>query len=632
MFSNNRKTIGVFSENTSNELQYKVCDGIIREAAARGYNVALFSSQGSYGQSPRFGVGDMQIFQLPPYEELAGAVLLLDTMDNRDHRKKLVDTIKSRCTCPIVSIRMVVPGVHNILADNSTCMDGVIRHFIEHHKMKKLCFMSGPEIHADAIGRLNGFKSIMAEYGLPVGEHQIFHGDFWKYSGAAACDWFLNGQEKPDAIICANDYMAIALSSELIARGYRIPDDICVSGYDGIESALAFSPSITSAEAPFTEMGKESVAIIDQQQQEKTEPQTIYLKSKLHLRESCGCLKGHDIELMTIRRNQYENLEQSRHRGIVFSYMSTQLAEYQTMEGVSDVLTNYLDNFPHLRSYAVCLNQNMSSDHKLSRYTEDMDVRIAFKDGQVIPRANVPFQKKDLVPSLFTDAEPQAWYFVPLHFLDYCLGYEAFRFDDKQPAGTWYFQFDAILCNKIYETLTYAKMEQMIQELKQSSLHDALTGLYNRGAFNQFGGQLFKTCRDAGKPVFVAVLDMDNLKLINDAHGHIEGDFALKRIAAAISHCCSDQYIFARTGGDEFYVIGQNVSEEAGAKCMAEIEEELVNFYATGKKNYAIHVSSGYYMAIPDPGDQMDDFIKVADSFMYHNKIENKKRRGESLR
>ena len=81
MFHNDRKTIGVFAENMSNEVQHKVCDGIIREAMAKGYNVALFSSQGSYGQSEMFCIGDLQIFQLPPYEELAEIILIHDTMD-----------------------------------------------------------------------------------------------------------------------------------------------------------------------------------------------------------------------------------------------------------------------------------------------------------------------------------------------------------------------------------------------------------------------------------------------------------------------------------------------------------------------------------------------------------------------
>ena len=212
------------------------------------------------------------------------------------------------------------------------------------------------------------------------------------------------------------------------------------------------------------------------------------------------------------------------------------------------------------------------------------------------------------------------------------MGYEAFRFQDEHPAGITHFQFDVILSNSIHETLTHAKMQKMIGELQNSSLHDSLTGLYNRGAFTTYGGQMFEAARKAKKPVFIAVLDMDNLKQINDVYGHIEGDYSLKRIATVISKCCNDQYIFARTGGDEYYVIGREDTEEAIEKCLKDIDAELDAFNATKKKDYEIHASSGYYFDVPGEHDILDDFVKVADRFMYHNKLENKKRRGEVLR
>ncbi len=632
MFHNGRKTIGVFAEKMSSEVQHKVCDGIIREAMANGYNVALFSSQGSYGQSHLFCVGDMQIFQLPPYEDLSGAILILDTMDQKENIQKVINIVKNRCRCPIVSIRMTIPGIPTVLVDNLTCMENVIRHVIEDHKAKHICFMTGPKDHFDAIERLNSFKDLMEEYRLPIKEHQIFYGDFWTLRAAAACDQFLSSDEKPDAIICANDYMAVSLASELIRRGYRIPDDVIVAGYDGLDYGLSFSPSITTAEAPMEEMGRASVRLIHEKLTSGITPKTVYLKSRLCLRESCGCLKGHDLNLMSIRRNQYETLQQNSHMSTVFSYMSIQLAEYTTMDGVSDIIGNYLENFSGLRSFLVCLNRDMDADHKMFRYTNEMDVRVAYVDGEIRPRANIPFQKKDLIPLECASDEPQAWYFLPIHFLDYSMGYEAFRFQEDHPAGKTSFQFDVMLSNSIHETLIHAKMQKMIGELQSSSLHDALTGLYNRGAFTTYGGQMFDAARETKQPIFIAVLDMDNLKQINDVYGHIEGDYSLKRVATAISKCCKDQYIFARTGGDEYYVIGQEEAEETIEACLKAFDAELDAFNATKQKDYEIHASHGYYYDVPNANDTLDDFVKVADRFMYHNKLENKKRRGELLR
>lgn len=632
MFSNNRKTIGVFAENTANEFQHKLCDGIIREARNRGYNVAVFSSYGSYGQSKLFCVGDMQLYQLPPYEDLDGVILVLDTMDDDQNKEQVIQMVKNRCTCPVVSMRMTVPEFHNILVDNSTCMEGIIRHFAEDHKLKRICFMTGPANHFDAVERLESFQRLMKEYRLPVDDHQIFYGDFWKHMAKEACDWFYDSPEPPQAIICANDYMAVAVATELTNRGIRIPDDILISGYDGLDSTISFFPSITTAIAPFGEMGRCAVELIDEQQEKKILPKNHFLQSQLRLGESCGCIKRYNRNLITARTKQYEALERDNHRAILFSFMSIGLNEVHTMEGISDVLPQYLPSLGNVHSYAICLNQNMDCDHKLLHYTDIMEVRTAYKDGASLGHVRISYDRKELLPARLTGPEPQIWYLVPLHFLDYGLGYEAIRYQEENPAGIVNFQFNMILSNQIYETLTYTKMQKVIEELEEASRQDALTGLYNRGGFTKFGGQLFKANRDIQKPVFTAVVDMDNLKKINDSHGHIEGDFAIKRVAKAITECCSDRYIFARTGGDEFYIIGQNISEEEGEQCLKQIEENLNVFNKTETKPYALHVSSGFYLDTPHSEENLDDFIKVADRFMYHNKIENKKRRGENIR
>lgn len=632
MLFNSRKTIGVIAENTANEFQHKLCNGIIRSAWELGYNVALFSSHGSYGQSELFRLGDTQFYQLPPYEELCGMILVLDTMDNEDSKQRLVNTVKSRCNCPVVSMRIDWPGFHSVLVDNRTCMESVIRHFVEHHGFRRLCFMTGPKSHIDAEERLQCFKDLMSRYGLPVGEHQYYYGDFWKFEGPAACDWFLADEETPEAIICANDYMAVAVASELISRGYRVPEDICVSGYDGLDSTISFSPSMTTACAPFEEMGSEAVQLIHRQQGKLQTPQRILLESKLILRESCGCVTPNDLELLRLRRDHHDSLQLDNDRSLAFSFMSSQLAAAKTMEEVSEMLPDYLEHFSHLRSFAICLNQNLTLDRKLFNYTDQVEIRTAMKDGVPMPDVNIPFDKKLLIPAEFTDDTPQAWYFTPLHFLDHCLGYEAFRFEDEAPAGLCNFHFDVIVFNKIYETLVYDKMERMISELQRTSLQDALTGLYNRGGFTKYGDQLFEHARHDRIPVFMAVLDMDNLKKINDRFGHIEGDFAIKKIADAISKYCGGSYIFGRTGGDEFYVIGTKNSDEKGQECLSSVEEEMVRFNSGHTKDYEIHVSFGSYMDVPKPQETLDDFIKVADHFMYHNKITNKKRRGDVLR
>lgn len=69
MFHNSRKTIGVFLERSAGEFQNRLCQGIITEAKELGYNVAVLSDYGNYGQNHRYFIGDQTLWELPPYEE-----------------------------------------------------------------------------------------------------------------------------------------------------------------------------------------------------------------------------------------------------------------------------------------------------------------------------------------------------------------------------------------------------------------------------------------------------------------------------------------------------------------------------------------------------------------------------------
>ncbi len=259
------KRLVCFLERSASEFQNRLCQGIITGAKEIGYNVAVFSDYGNYGQNHRYFIGDQTLWELPPYEELDGVVLALDTMEEIVSREHVIKNIRERCHCPIVSIRELLVGANNLLVDNSSCMEGLIDHFVKEHGMKKLCFYDRTKKTTGMHRR--GFFVLNVKWmnmDFPMVSIRFFLWRFLENKGKEACDWFLaEGEPQPEGIICANDYMATAVASELIRRGYRIPQDIAVSGYDGMRSTLSFTPCITTATVPFFEMGRRAVQIID---------------------------------------------------------------------------------------------------------------------------------------------------------------------------------------------------------------------------------------------------------------------------------------------------------------------------------------------------------------------------------
>jgi DNA-binding LacI/PurR family transcriptional regulator len=384
MFHNSRKTIGVFLERSASEFQNRLCQGIITGAKELGYNVAVFSDYGNYGQNHRYFIGDQTLWELPPYEELDGVVLALDTMEEIDSREHVIKNIRERCHCPIISIRELLVGANNLLVDNGSCMEGLIDHFVKEHGMKKLCFMTGPKDHWDAQERLLCFKRKMDEYGLSYGEHQIFYGDFWKNKGKEACDWFLaEGEPQPEGIICANDYMATAVASELIRRGYRIPQDIAVSGYDGMRSTLSFTPCITTAMVPFFEMGRRAVHIIDKKQDCPEKVGNVFFDAVLQPRESCGCMASEGQEVMQIRQRMYEMDNISQNREMQFHFMSIHMSECHTLEEVGQKIGRYIYNIEGFKDYCMCLCEGWLEKKSSKALLIKWKCRLLFVIGKI---------------------------------------------------------------------------------------------------------------------------------------------------------------------------------------------------------------------------------------------------------
>ena len=118
---------------------------------------------------------------------------------------------------------------------------------MEVHHCRDIYFLTGHKGHPTSLDRLGGFLDVLSENAhKPEGEY-IFYGDFWYSGGTALADRIISGEiHKPDAIICASDHMAIGLANRLADNGFRIPEDIVITGFDATQEAAINDISITS--------------------------------------------------------------------------------------------------------------------------------------------------------------------------------------------------------------------------------------------------------------------------------------------------------------------------------------------------------------------------------------------------
>jgi diguanylate cyclase (GGDEF)-like protein len=175
----------------------------------------------------------------------------------------------------------------------------------------------------------------------------------------------------------------------------------------------------------------------------------------------------------------------------------------------------------------------------------------------------------------------------------------------------------------VVETLRDMTDEKMAQiALEQLATRDGLTGLANRRCFDNTLQAEWARAMRQHQPLSLLMVDVDNFKAYNDAHGHMGGDECLKRIATAVASEMRANDLVARYGGEEFAVILPNQSLN-GAACVAErirmrVEQlQVPNRLAAGE---LVTVSIGAATALPSPETDASELLAIADAALYRAK------------
>lgn len=158
------------------------------------------------------------------------------------------------------------------------------------------------------------------------------------------------------------------------------------------------------------------------------------------------------------------------------------------------------------------------------------------------------------------------------------------------------------------------------QELLEQVNHDQLTGIFNRHYMQSYMQIAFSSAKQEGRKLALLYIDLDNFKDINDSLGHNFGDELLKGLTSRIASFLQDGQIIARTGGDEFVIVVENVGDHDFVETFADNIAVMIRepFYIHGREIYS-SASIGISM-FPDDGDNYDQIMQYADIAMYKAK------------
>lgn len=612
-----RKRIAALMAGLDKEYQQEFSRGMAKAAAQHDIDLCIFNCQGQAEEDViRNDKGENSIFDLPDLKSFDGVVALCYTMVSStalDHINQLLNELGD---VPLVAIDTYIESAIEVTFDDAISVQELMRHLMVEHGYKRYALVTGPMGNKVAMDRYNISCAMIHDHGCRL--DYVFDGSWTRDGGrTAAASMLADPKGLPEVVICGNDDMAFGVMEGLAAGGVRVPEDVKVTGFDALQEAVG--RGLTTILRPSRDAGMASVNIlVDWMNGSKPDNRLVTLPTKVVLGSTCGCEGKRSTAEKYMRKlsEQHRYIERSLTRASSFS---SSLAGVSGQAEAGKVIANFAGGWG-VHDMHVCVAPDfLSPDGKLqdSEYPERMLLLASYTAGK--EGRQITFETHDLLPILTEEHEqPLALVFSPLYYLDKNFGYAVF--DLKHATGFELYSVLTLLGGALMSLNLKCTVTAYATALEDMSIHDPLTGLYNRRGYNQLAPVVFADAREHEHCFAVISCDMDGMKRINDEYGHMAGDTAITRMGRAMRVLEMDGMTCVHISGDEFIAVGIVRDAEHATQLGESLHLAIDDINHRDRWICDIAASVGVFASVPRKDDKLDDFLIRADGAMYRNK------------
>ena len=440
--SDGRKRYAVLVGQADESYQERFMRGFLRSAFDNNADVCVFSMYVKYQDTAVREQGDSNIYSLLQPEAFDGIVMLKDSIQTANVPAKLEKWLKESFTGPVLIVEKESELFPYVITSSYQAMYNVVEHMIEKHGYTDIAFLSGKRWHEHSQERLQAYRDCMQNHGLAVSEDRIIYGDFWYQSGENCADQLASkGEKLPQAVVCANDQMAIGLCKAFTERGVRIPQDVAVASYDSTVEGQTSPMPLTSTVIPAENMGIYAEDFL-RSSLEGREPGSFKEIPRLLIGESCGCSQQEsNMPRYSGRRDNWGTQISEEGYFSIFNKMPETLLMQNSLEDFIGTLYSYCYQIPGAKSFQLCLTNwykytSVDSGLRLKNegYPDKMTLAIRYSEDKKNNRASLDetFDTRLMLPEIYERREkPTAYYFTPVFYETECFGYAALSYGSE---------------------------------------------------------------------------------------------------------------------------------------------------------------------------------------------------------
>ena len=639
------KKIAFFLDDVRRAAFYARVSGMQHRIEEQNLDISIcfFRSRAAQNLDNEYNIGEYNIYDLPDLQDFDGIILDLYNVDQKENywygadvSRRIIKKARESGK-PTIAIGNRLEGFYYVGIENIRAMTEIIDYVYSRKGCRNFWFLMGPKDNYENILRTKAIQDYLLE---KEGKdyHEFFY--FESYESITGNHGFRAlrdaGMPLPDAIVCANDRIAIGAAEEAFKDGCRIPEDFLLTGFDNIEETESFIPSITTVDQCWTEPGKQCIDLFLKIWDGDEINKDTYLPTRIVPRKSTKD-SAPGLDPAAVNSRVYHEISQeifdSNLDSLEYGLLScTNLREMgevfqQTFSLLQcDSLFLVLDEriFEEAAEDAFLWDPHGKIDPQdetlpfcVEGYPDRMKVVFSCRDGKMSMENTVI---SGLYPYFEEEKGGHTWLFLPIHFRKYNVGFFAIREAIHMIRNQYMMRATSALTTAIENLYFKNRLRKINRMLSNASITDTMTGFYNRFGYRQIAVRLFEDKKKKKENLLIMYIDMDHLKYINDHYGHECGDSYILALTETMHEVWPARTIGIRMGGDEFLMISEKSPNLNPEEVLGRLRSKLPAPKESRNLPRVPSVSVGYVWTDMTADLTLEDYVKEADQLMYVQK------------
>jgi PAS domain S-box-containing protein len=282
------RTVGLLVGSAEDKYENALLRGISDMVRPAGVNLICFTS-GALRSLHGFEAQRNVLYDLVNANNVDG-LIISGTLAHAVGLADMVVLCRRYQPLPLITVALQLENVPSIMVDSRQGMEAVVEHLVTAHRYRRLAFLSGPRGQQEADERFQAYVAVLTRHKITIDPELVLNGDYTYDSGAAVLQALLDRRSVCfDAIVSANDSMALGALKVLQARGVRVPEEVALTGFDDMEDGRFSLPPLTTVRQSAYLQGREAARLMLSRLQGIEPAANTIMPSMLIVRQSCGC-------------------------------------------------------------------------------------------------------------------------------------------------------------------------------------------------------------------------------------------------------------------------------------------------------------------------------------------------------